>query len=201
MKNISPHSSNPLRKESFVAPSILSTNTSIEKELIDFLLKKNGCFLFSKSVHIYSDIQLDEVNRLLREKYDDLFNDEIGIVSFAQDIFGVQFVYNENGIFACDLDTGETQIISESFYHWLDLIFYNKESFGSDISNAWIKKNGEIDDKQRLVPKLPFCLGGKYEVENLVPMGFQDMVDFYYQFYITTKDVPDGKEIRISFEK
>jgi hypothetical protein len=112
---------------------------------------------------------------------------------FAEDVFGVQFCIGDGGVREFNPETGEATEICSSIEEWCRLIVENSRvKTGYPLAHAWQVGNGPIPVGQRLLPKRPFVLGGKYSVENLYALDEVEGMVFRASIANQIRDVPDG---------
>jgi hypothetical protein len=137
------------------------------------LQTKNGFYAFESALHVFptqrcgSELSLTEWNapELWIDAYQGLANDA---VFFAEDIFGVQFCIKRDGIHTFDPETGNSQLLFADFDGWAFSVLSNFNVLtGFPLGHEWQRSNGRLASGMRLVPKIPFVLGGKFSVQNL----------------------------------
>jgi len=143
------------------------------EDLINLLNKRNGFYCFESALHVFpvetdgEEIGLIDWNDkgLWIECYDDLARNAL---FFAEDVFGGQFCIKEDGIYTFDPETGAFDYLAPDINEWCKLILEDYEVLtGYPLANAWQKKYGSIPPGYRLVPKIPFVVGGEYEPDNI----------------------------------
>ena len=179
----------------------------LPKELYRFLSCANGLFAFESALMIRplvceNDIQsVFEWNErdLWKSKY---YNDQIlNTLFFAEDAFGCQFGYFENQIYFFDSETGELDFLCKTFNEWSELIVSECRQYtGYQLMHEWQVKNGSIAQGNRLCPKLPFVLGGQYEIDNLYSIPALEGMLLRTNIAVQIRDLPDGSEIQLKIE-
>lgn len=189
---------------SATTPIFVTDKTSInllvsvikDSDYINFIENTNGGYFYDFSLHLYG---------ISPEKYNDVFQVNAilaekcsiwqkSFFSIGQDIFGNQFVFSGNDILFLNLETGESEMIANSFLEWIEVISENIAYFsGCAFSKLLSNKQGV-----RLCPKLPFVLGGEYEEENLYSMPFPKYLQYYSDLEKQIRDLPDDTEFEIS---
>ena len=53
---------------------------------------------------------------------------------------------------------------------------------------------------ERLVPKVPFVLGGEFDVSNLHPLDSVKAMRFYGNLAVQIRDAPDGTRVHWNVE-
>lgn len=181
---------------------------SLSDEFCSLLSVKNGFYAFESALHFFPATQLDrsiiDVNywnstSLWRNEYSTSIKDYL---FFAEDIFGGQFcIFNEK-IHIFDPETEEIEEIAPSFDDWAKCILeeYNYLT-GFELAHEWQLKNFSIPVGKRLLPKVPFVLGGKFTVDNLYLLdsitGMRLRGDLAQQI----KNSPDGTKVTFKIEQ
>ena len=175
-------------------------------ELFQMIEAKNGFYAFEHALHVFplrSDITgtmtLEDWNSdtLWRNAYGGLAD---GFLFFAEDIFADQFCLSarQDGILRFSAETGETTLLAESIGRWAELLLSNyKGETGWTLAHEWQSKNGQLQFGQRLHPKIPFVLGGKYQLDNLYADDAVERMLFNGDLATQLKDLPDGAQIRL----
>jgi hypothetical protein len=70
---------------------------------------------------------------------------------------------------------------------------------GFSIAHHWQKKRGEIPPNTRLLPKIPFVCGGKFEIENLYLLDSIAGTKFRGDFARNIQNIPNGATIDLRF--
>lgn len=177
------------------------------KELMDLLQRRNGCYAFESALHIFGvgaenkelDILFWNEETTWRHYYDDLV---AGYFFFAEDAFGGQFAIKDNGVYFVDPETGEAKLMGSSLEEWAQNLILDFEYWsGFPLCHDWQVGNRALEPGERLMPKCPFVLGGKYETENL--WASNAVTGMQYRGYIASqlRDLPDGTQVNLEFVK
>lgn len=151
----------------------LENNIARGQELAALLDVKNGFFSFMTSLHVFStascsaQVNLVEWNapHCWRNDYHSL---DPGIIFFAEDVFGGQFCFQNEKVFKFDPETGDIDYLAQDLSGWASAILSDPNYLtGFSIAQEWQSKFGLIPLGKRLVPKIPFVLGGDFSVNNL----------------------------------
>ena len=173
------------------------------EDLINLLNKRNGFYGFESALHVFSvetdgeEIGLIDWNDkgLWIECYDDLARNAL---FFAEDVFGGQFCIKEDGIYTFDPETGSFDYLAPDINEWCKLILEDYEVLtGYPLANAWQKKYGSIPAGYRLVPKIPFVVGGEYEPDNLYLEKSTIAMKARASIALQIRDVPDGSNVQL----
>jgi hypothetical protein len=179
---------------------------SLSPELFQMLQAKNGFYTFEHALHVFplqSDITgsptFEDWNSdtLWRNGYNGLAD---GLLFFAEDVFADQFCLSakQDGVFRFVAETGETEPLADSIEKWADLLLSNYEvETGWTLAHKWQSTNGRLQFGQRLHPKIPFVLGGKYDLDNLWAGDAVEGMLFKGDLASQLKDLPDGTQIRL----
>lgn len=184
----------------------LSRWGALGDSLAAMLGMKNGFYAYESALlvrplhHHNSPLGLLEWNAstLWKAEYvEDLSNS----LFFAEDVFGGQYCIREDKICSFDPESGLFEAISSSLDEWADSLMADYQfRTGYPLAHEWQTKNGLLSPGMRLLPKMPFVCGGKYEVENLY--SHSDTKGMLYRATIANqiRDLPDGSEIVLKTE-
>jgi hypothetical protein len=166
----------------------------------------NGGFFFNQALQFYSFIEernfrnISVVNENFIREYHELFK---GLVTFGQDIFGNQFAFDiqKGCIVSFDIETAEQKIVAESFKDWL---FHLRNDLnyiaGIGYVNEW-KKDNDLQWDHRILPKVPFVIGGAYSLENFQTSTFPYYVSYNAQLASQIYNLKDGEKIKLVITK
>lgn len=176
-------------------------------DYFDFLsYTGNGGFFWGQSLQIYSISDKDSFNNILSvnaalvKEFGDLFKD---LFSFAQDIFGDQFVFDRSRVeFArFTAESGERGPMGKTFSEWLDIFAADwDDNSGNGYEEQWkVKHDLPID--HRLVANVPFITGGGYVLSNILSVPYPRY--HYYNAEVAKQlvDVPNGTKVKIVMKK
>jgi hypothetical protein len=181
---------------------LLASDDSVLAELVELLRKRNGFYAFESALHVFPSssvngtIGLDRWNAegLWRASYGDMAS---GCLFFAEDVFGGQFCIKGNQVYSFDPETGGLEAIANSLEAWAKAVIVDYEVMtGYPLAHAWQEKNGPLPQGKRLVPKVPFVVGGKYELGNLYLMEAARSMQLRGELANQIKDLPDGAQIQ-----
>lgn len=175
-------------------------------ELLLLLSARNGFYAFESALHVRStadappELGLEAWNNTAQwiNCYDGLADD---LFFFAEDVFGVQFCTDGNVIFTFDPETGATEEFSTSLSQWCDSLLDDfRLATGQPLAHEWQRLNGQLPKGCRLVAKVPFVLGGAYEVTNLYALNTADSLRWRATIAQQIRGLPDGAQLRLSVE-
>lgn len=186
-----------------VPERLLSLSGILGEQLIELLKNKNGFYAFESALHVLpagckdSCINIEEWNddSSWRKEYGDLVQ---GYLFFAEDIFGVQFALCNRGVRKFNPEFGEFEDFVSNLEEWAAKILedYNYET-GYQFAHDWQLQNGPLPTGKRLLPKIPFVLGGAYEVENLYAADPLKGMMFRADIWRQIRDLPDGSQVKL----
>lgn len=166
----------------------------------------NGGLFFDQSLQFYSFTEerdyrnIAVVNETFKREYKGLFN---RLVAFAQDVFGNQFAFNtlENCIVLFNIETAEQRIIADSFEDWLVMIEEDLDYLaGLSYARKW-KKYHNLGLDQRILPEVPFVIGGEYSLENFDISTFPYYISYNAQLAKQIFNLKDGENIELVIKK
>lgn len=190
-----------------LSQSLLAAAGNSGRGLTEMLYRKNGFRAFESALHVLpsgcrsSCIELESWNR------DDSWRKGYGAAAsgylfFAEDAFGAQFAIGENGVYKFDPETAETEEMASDIDEWAARILDDYEyETGYQLAHEWQQRHGELPPGKRLLPKIPFVLGGEYELENLYAADALRGMEFRADLWNQIRELPDGAEIKLRIIK
>jgi len=187
-----------------VLPRELLTETGLLGEhLLELLRQKNGFYAFEGALHVFPagcrigimDVESWNKDDLWRKGYGDLLN---GYLFFAEDVFGGQYGIYSSRIFKVDPESAESEEVAEDIDEWAAIILsdYNFH-LGYSLAHEWQTTYGSLPEGKRLLPKIPFVLGGAYEIGNLYAGDALKGMQFRADMWRQIRDLPDGAQIEL----
>ena len=175
---------------------------TLNDEFYNFLSIKNGFYAFESALHVFPATN-DSIPNLTLWNSHDLWRNEYSssikdYLFFAEDTFGVQFCVFKNKIYGFDPETEEIEKIATSFDEWAKCIVeeYNYWT-GFDLAHQWQLENGAIPVGKRLLPKIPFILGGEFAIDNLYLLDSVKGMRFRGALAQQIDNSPDGTKIKL----
>jgi hypothetical protein len=167
---------------------------------------KNGFYAFESALHVFPltssvGMSLEEWNAdsLWRSGYQDMAE---GLLFFAEDIFQNQFCLSAVGVLHFFAETGATAVMSHSIDGWAENVLADYESNTSwPLASKWQAENGPLPAGRRLMPKIPFFLGGEYSIENLWAGDPVKGMRFKADLALQTRKLPDGSAVKLIIGK
>jgi hypothetical protein len=175
---------------------------SLGPGLFDMLGCKNGFYALESALHVFPltstiGMSLEEWNAdtLWRNGYQDLAE---GLLFFAEDVFQNQFCLAAAGVLRFDAETGTTSLMADSIEDWAKKILGDhRREVAWPLASKWQAANGPLPTGKRLMPKIPFFLGGEYSVENLWAGDSVEGMRFKADLALQTRKLPDGSTIKL----
>lgn len=171
-------------------------------ELVEMLALKNGFYAFESSLHVFPATHFIREMTLSRWNSHGLWKYEYREIVdaklfFAEDAFGNQFCVFQNRIYSFDAETGETELIADSIEDWAKKIFAEYPLLtGHPLLRDWQRENGLLPVGHRLMPKIPFVLGGEYAISNLYSLNAVSSMKSRGNLAVQIRDLPDGTPIQ-----
>jgi hypothetical protein len=178
---------------------------SLGRELADLLTVRNGFYAFESALRVFPVDPSGRVGSLgdwnepttWRDAYGGMAD---GFTFFAEDVFGGQFGIHEGSVFAFDPETGEAKVMATSLDSWAKLILGDYQVLtGHPIAHDWQMRFGRIPEGQRLVPKIPFVLGGEFGVDNVFALEATKGMRLRGELAVQIRDLPNGTKISYRF--
>ena len=176
--------------------------------LLHMLRSRNGFFAFESALHVYPLGSSPTVLNLLEWNSPNTWRHEYGalieesVLFFAQDVFGNQFAITKKGVVLFYSEFAECEQIATDLDEWADALIANWREFtGFELAHEWQLQNRPLSEGERLIPKIPFVIGGKYEVENLYAGRIVDAMRFRGSLARQLAAVPDGTPISVTILK
>ena len=179
-------------------------SNSLLEQLNIVLKEKNGFYVFESALHVFPSISSDNQIGIIEWNETSLWKtyynfDLSNVTFFAEDIFGNQFCIKDKTICLFDVESMSFEYLATSMEEWAELIIYNYDMLtGFKVAHEWQQLNGVLPTKQRLLPKIPFILGGEYSLNNLYTSDAIEGMRFRASIANQIKDLPDGVPIKIS---
>jgi hypothetical protein len=170
-------------------------------DLEEVLRIKDGFYAFDSALLVRPYINAQKPRgvvewnntNLWKREYDEGLNQAL---FFAEDVFGGQFCIYQGRVHAFDPETGVFELIGDCLDDWASSILSDTNfRTGHSLARAWQSKYGSLPLGTRLAPKLPFILGGRYEIDNLAPVDEVEAVGFRLSIAKQIRDLPDGSKV------
>ena len=196
--------SEPLGSELLAIPGFLG-GWGLGAELFRMLQQKNGFYAFESALHVFpltsdpgTGLEVWNADSLWRGQYGDMAK---GLLFFAEDILQDQFCLSvkTDGVFRFYAESGQTELLAESLEQWAERILSNyRVETGWPLAHEWQAKNGPLVRGHRLMPKVPFFMGGEYKIENLWAGNPLEGMRLKGDLAIQTRDLPPGTKVRLN---
>ncbi|MFE5088094.1 hypothetical protein [Streptomyces mirabilis] len=180
----------------------------VGRDLLSLLSERNGFYAFESALHVFptddrdSQLQsLESWNSAVgwRRAYGEL---DPGLFFFAEDLFGLQFGTDGEVVFSFNPETANVVRLSEGLAEWEKLVLSDYSHMtGHSLAHEWQVRNGEIPVGHRLIPRIPFVVGGSFSVENMVLVESWGAMKYWGDFARSVAEVPDGEQFRFDVSK
>jgi hypothetical protein len=176
------------------------------RELVELLSVKNGFYAFEAALHVFphveSSLQSEAIgveawneHGLWKNWYQSLLDN---CFCFAEDAFGGQFAIEGEKIVSFDPESGELEPLADSFEEWAGKLLSNYPQLtGAPVAHKWQLTHGPIPEGKRLLPKIPFVLGGQYDAKNLYAVDAVKGMRYRGELWQQLRDLPDGAQVRL----
>jgi hypothetical protein len=170
-------------------------------QIRSLLRRRNGFYAFESALHVFpatssgKEITLRQWNSstLWRSEYGELAE---GALFFAEDAFGNQYCVHEGHVCAFDAETGELSVLADDLEKWASrLLVEYRVLTGYPLLHEWQERNGALPVGRRLMPKVPFVLGGDYSLANLYSLTAVSAMRSRGNLARQLKGVPDGAQV------
>jgi hypothetical protein len=174
-------------------------------DLLRLLQKCNGFYAFESALHVfpsYSDAISQEISLgkwneelLWRSSYNGLAD---RYLFFAEDIFGGQFCIKDDAIYTFDPETGDMNYLADDIESWAKAILNDYEVLtGYPLAHQWQEKYGSLLAMKRLLPKIPFVMGGAFSLDNLYLADAVEGMKFRANIANQIKNLPNGSLVKL----
>jgi hypothetical protein len=154
-------------------------------QLLKLFWARNGFFAFESALHVFPATPGPTATDLLEWNSETLWKSKFGALAngalfFAEDAFGAQFCISEGAVYRFNPETGEREAIAASIDEWAALILRDsRNQTGWPVAHEWQQRFGPMPTNTRLVPKVPFVLGGEFTISNLDARDRVEAMRFY----------------------
>jgi hypothetical protein len=120
------------------------------------------------------------------------------LLFFAEDVFGEQFALSRGKVWRFNPESGERNEFAPDLDEWAKKILadYSYET-GYELAHNWQQQHGQLIEGQRLIPKIPFIIGGNYEADNLFALDAVKGMRYRADICKQIRDLPDGAPIQL----
>lgn len=182
------------------ADAAIALDGPLGSDLRAMLRRANGFYAFESALHVFPSgatgmvgLEVWNASELWRSEYDGLADD---LVFFAEDVFGGQFVLSPEGVGTFDPETGDVALLAEDLQGWAAVVLDDRDVLtGYPLAHEWQAQHGALPSGQRLLPRVPFVLGGDFAVSNLYCAGAVDGMRTRANLATQLRDLPDGATV------
>jgi hypothetical protein len=179
-------------------------------ELVDrpavsaMLARCDGFYAFESALHVFPSVtdgpEVGVVDWNAPDLWRDAFPGSAGWWFFAEDAFGGQFgvAPESDSVGVMDPETGNLEIVAVDMEDWARAVLDDFAVLtGYPLAHDFQAVNGALQPGRRLLPKIPFVLGGAYEVENLYGADTVSGLRYRGELAAQIRDLPDGATVRL----
>jgi len=174
------------------------------EELLGLLRLKNGFFAFESALHVFPLGSSPEMLNLRDWNAPETWSGDYGdllprpSLFFAQEIFGDQFYIEPDGVWRFCAEYSGRERISDSVAAWAGVFMEDwRYHSGYDFGHDWQVMNRPLAEGERLIPKLPFVMGGEYEISNFYAGRIVEAMRFRASFAEQIANLPDGTMVQL----
>lgn len=185
-------------------PALYIENPILADELSEMLRHKNGFYAFESALHVFPAGSTDKETGIDAWNSRELWiNNYHGMadkcIFFAEDIFGGQFCLKSNAIYTFDPETGDLEFFAHNLNEWAEYLIQNYAVVtGYPLAHEWQKKAGALTPGSRLVPKIPFVIGGAFDIDNLAAISSLQGMRWRAELAVQIKDLPEGASVKLT---
>jgi hypothetical protein len=169
-------------------------DTQLGEQLWKVLSRRNGFYALESALHVYPAADSRHPPLAWLNAYEDL---TAGLHFFGEDIFGNQFVLRGDRVALFDAETGVIEEVARSLEEWAERLLSDDYWTGWSLAHQWQMQNGPLEPGHRLLPKLPFVLGGQFTAENLYSVAAAEGMNYRAGIALQIRGVPDGADITL----
>lgn len=182
-----------------LGPAGPSLPASLPAPLGPLWAQRNGWVAFWSALQVFpvgataGGPDVVTVNAVLHQAFGEL---AVGHFAFGQDLFGVLLTWHEDHVCGFDTETAEHEPIAGDLDGWASAVLAGPEELvGSAFAFGWQERHGALEPGERLVPLLPFVLGGEYDDANLEPRDALQALRERAALARVIATLPDGAEV------
>lgn len=128
----------------------------------------------------------------------DFDQDLEGVAFFAHDLFCFPYGVRGNAIVRLNYETGEIESLAGTLDEFLGLLLDDCDYYsGQSLLEEWQETHGPLPVGQRLFAKMPFVLGGDWEIDNLWASAPLPVLSFRAFVARHLKGKPDGTRVSL----
>lgn len=190
-----------LGRPGLLVPNVGGDALALDPALLALLHQRNGFYAFESALHVYAISDRDAKPELIawnaKSGWRGAFRElAAGYLFFGQDLVGAQFGLKDDRVWRFDPETAEAAELAGSLEEWAALVMAEyRELLLWPLAHEWQVLHGPLLPGTRLVPKIPFVLGGEYTVANLYAAECGRALRFYGHIATQIHDLPDGSKI------
>lgn len=184
------------------SPISESCDTQLRSDIEELYSDINGFIAFEGALlclPIGIDVDIEIMKFNTHKSWKSAYSKEIqDTLFFAADIFCHLFGLYKGIIVKFNPESGKLEKHSSNIEEWASIILsdYDYET-GWSLAKSWQLENRAINVGERLLPKVPFAIGGEYEVNNLVDIDLNEAMNQYSKLFAQVKNIEKGELVNI----
>jgi hypothetical protein len=177
--------------------------TGLPAPVAALLARRNGFYAFEAALHVFpsrtvpQEFGVEAWNdpHMWRDAYPDL---DPGAWFFGEDAFGCQFAFVDGGVHTFDPETGAFEALADTVEAWAAMVLSDFAVLtGQPLAHAWQAAYRPLAPGERLMPKVPFVLGGAFALDNLYAANTVESLRYRGDIAGQIRSLPDGTRIRL----
>lgn len=142
------------------------------------------------------DIGAWNADYLWRAEYGPLIPRQL--LFFAEDVFGNQFCLNGSHVCLFCAETGELTAMADSVLGWAEALMRDWDYItGYSFAHEWQLARDALRENERLIPKIPFVVGGGRALDNLYAGDAAEAMRFRGSLAKQIAALPDGTPVTL----
>jgi hypothetical protein len=170
-------------------------------ELHRLLVERDGFYAFESALHLRAGSLAGGEGLAAwnspdgwRGAYRELVDGDVFF--FAEDAFSHQFAVHRDGIVGFNPETAEITPFAGDIEEWAARTLDDyRVVTGHPVMHDWQTRHGAIPRGRRLLPRIPFVLGGSFEVANMVLVGDEAAMRYWASFAHSTHGLANGERV------
>jgi hypothetical protein len=177
--------------------SDLPDTSAILRDLALLLSLKNGFYAFESALHVRPIGGPGGILQWNMEAWRENYGNEVtGLVFFAEDIFGMQFALDREHVTSFDPETGDLIYFAGSLEEWARRLLQDPDLHTAyPLAHEWQLRNGPLPARMRLAPRIPFVLGGSFDVDNLHAINESKGMHLRSELALQIRNLPEGAQV------
>ena len=172
--------------------------------LVSLLSACDGFYAFESALHVFPSTSTGSERGIVQWNAPELWRYAFagfagGWFCFAEDVFGAQFAIDDDGVVSVlDPETAGLEHVANDIETWAQLMLDDYRVLtGWPVAHDWQVANGGLRAGRRLIPKVPFVLGGECSIDNLYDADAVLAMLYRGDLAEQMRDLPDGTKVTL----